>query len=106
VTGTGDFSVQEAPPRTWADADAYCNGLAYGGGGWRLPNKVELVALYNAYPLNQVHTVLGWETGERYWSSSPHETVVDSYYAVFLSNGDDSTFNNVNINFFPVTCIR
>ena len=65
----------------FASANAYCTGL---GGGYRLPTKAELRALYDAH--GDMETYAGWPTsGAAYWTS----TGVDfgAYYVINLLSG-------------------
>lgn len=50
----------------WNDAMSYASGLSLGGhSGWRLPNKDELVGLYNSECKNLMNV-----RSVRYWSST------------------------------------
>jgi len=58
VDPTTGLSWQNPPDdvaRTWADAVAYCQGLALRGGGWRLPKIQELRSVIKGCP----NTALG-----------------------------------------------
>lgn len=83
--------------KNWGDADSYCaNITSRGQGGWRLPTKAELVALYNSGVLNGQ----GWALNYT-WTSTPAKL---AHYFVDLSDG------NVNWNYDNsgnyVTCVR
>ena len=50
---------------SWADAKAYCAKLDLAGGGWRLPTKEELLALYATHNMPKEF--------RNYWSSTSAE---------------------------------
>jgi hypothetical protein len=52
----------------WESAKSYCQGLTLAGGGWRLPSKDELLALY-ATKSSGTASFPGMDAGY-YWSSS------------------------------------
>lgn len=82
---------------TWGSANAYCTGL---GGGYRLPTRSELVALYSAHGNMMVYA--GWPTGYYYWSST--EDILGYHYAVNLHHG--SVYSNLDSYNRFVTCVR
>jgi hypothetical protein len=64
-----EWQKQPAPNEmNWASAKSYCQGLALAGGGWRLPSKDELLALY-ATKASGTASFPGMDVGF-YWSSS------------------------------------
>jgi formylglycine-generating enzyme required for sulfatase activity len=64
-----EWQKQPAPNEmNWEDAKSYCQGLALAGGGWRLPSKDELLALY-ATKSSGTASFPGMDAGG-YWSSS------------------------------------
>ncbi len=66
-----EWQMQPAPNvMNWEDAKSYCANLSLAGGGWRLPTKDELLALYNAKTSSAeiaAYPHMNWW----YWSSSP-----------------------------------
>jgi hypothetical protein len=55
---------------TWAEAPTYCTGLALAGGGWRLPNKDELLSLVtDAMP--PIDPIFSGAPEASFWSSTP-----------------------------------
>lgn len=53
-----------AAEMNWADAKAYCASLGLAGGGWKLPTRDELKALYN------INAPAPGARGTTYWSST------------------------------------
>lgn len=98
VSGAGCFSDSDNQRRVWSDANTYCAGL---GGGYVLPSRDQLLALYNAYPDNQMGA-WGWITDYGYWSST--EFSVDNHYIVDLSDGFSEGLVDSNARY--VTCVR
>ncbi len=70
-TQTGLMWTQNANPfgeLNWHDATARCGSFSISGiGGWRLPSKDELVALYHA--MQGGHPFTGVQSSD-YWSST------------------------------------
>ncbi|MEI7895127.1 MAG: DUF1566 domain-containing protein, partial [Myxococcales bacterium] len=80
----------------WESAKSYCQGLTLAGGGWRLPTKEELLALYATRSLPMNHD---W-----YWSSSA--VAGSSGYAWFVSFSSGNTYSYVVGNRGRVRCVR
>ncbi|MFQ2154809.1 adhesion domain-containing protein [Aeromonas sanarellii] len=78
--GQGKFATPDGQYRNWSDANSYCTGQ-----GMRMPTRDELVALYNAYPANQMDDVCGWPTTQYYWSSTVYSS--GYHYMITLING-------------------
>jgi hypothetical protein len=85
--------------KTWADAIAYCNGLASGSAGltdgssvgdWRLPNRFELESLIDLSQcgpcLPPGHPFINVKSAN-YWSSSTVAAGTDYAWYVLMSNG-------------------
>lgn len=85
VPGVGCFSEWDRLSRKWSDAEAYCSSL---GGGYALPSKTQLEALYAAYPNSQINTIFGWMLNDAYVSSTPGAAGTRSHVA--LGNGTAS----------------
>lgn len=66
----------------WADAKTYCAQLALAGGGWRLPTRDELKALYDSNTPHAPH-------GDWYWSSTPAGGS-SAWHVSFASGGVDA----------------
>ncbi len=80
----------------FTSADAYCTGL----GGYRLPTRTELEALFATY--DNMESYAGWPTGSLYWSST--EGSPGTHYNVNLSSGVvNSALDSSN---YFVTCVR
>ena len=97
------WQKQPAPNEmNWESAKSYCQGLALAGGGWRLPSKDELLALY-ATKASGTASFPGMNYG-RYWSSSAvsgssgNAWYVNFYYGATL-------YNDVGSN-GRVRCVR
>lgn len=86
---------REYVQHNWASANAYCNGL---GGGYRLPNLDEVLALN----IGNMENYAGWPTTGYYWSST--EDSPGSHYGVNLRYGNVFSYVD-SLNFF-VTCVR
>lgn len=82
VPGVGCFSNPDSTLHYWSETSDYCSKK---GGGYYLPSKDQLVALYNAYPNNQMNTTLGWPTDGNYWSSTQYDNGI--YYDFSLYDG-------------------
>jgi DNA helicase II / ATP-dependent DNA helicase PcrA len=87
-TPTGLMWTKDAYPKgegNWDDAMAACRAFSISGiGGWRLPSKDELEALYHAmqggHPFTRVQPSV-------YWSSTPCADWADESWKVNMSNG-------------------
>ncbi|HMY20129.1 MAG TPA: DUF1566 domain-containing protein [Polyangium sp.] len=92
--------------RTWDSAKMYCQNLALGGSGWRLPSAKELMSIVDetrdgpaidstAFP----GTMPTW-----YWTSSPNKSKTPDIWNVDFSTGymysTDPTYGNL------VRCVR
>jgi hypothetical protein len=68
----------------WYDAMSRCESFSISGiGGWRLPSKDELVALYHAIQGGHPFTGLN-RLG--YWSSTPYPDMADHACGVHMGN--------------------
>ena len=56
---------------TWDEAKAWAESLSLEGGGWRMPTKEELTALYKKGAGSRNMTPLLKTTGWRVWSDKP-----------------------------------
>lgn len=98
VPGVGTFSTN-CQPQNWSNANSYCSGL---DNSYRLPSGEELIALYNAYPDNQMSTVWEWPTDNPYWSFT--STSAGTHHGIGLHNGSLSHVSD-NANIY-VACVR
>ncbi len=96
------FAKPDSTSRDWSRANSYCSGLALDGGGWRMPNRAQLKALYSAYPNNKVSSVLGWPSKE-YWTGEQVPGRL-AYYTINLSNGRESSHPDMQP--YYTVCIR
>jgi hypothetical protein len=87
---------------TWESAKAYAQGLALDGGGWRLPTKDELLALYATKSFGTA-AFPGMDSGV-YWSSSAVAGLSGGAWDVFFGYGysDDVVVGDIN----RVRCVR
>lgn len=99
VPGVGCFNNANGQYLNWSDASDFCVGL---GDGYVVPSQEQLLALYNAYPNNQMNTTWEWPTNDTYWSST--EAPSGAYYSVFLSDGN--LYDNPNDTNSYVVCVR
>jgi hypothetical protein len=94
---------------TWANAQAYCQGLNLGGfsSGWRLPTKLELETLVDvrvAPPGPAIDTTAFPATpAEAFWTSSPRAGSTDAWFVFFF---DGYTFFDGMDNSLSVRCVR
>ncbi len=87
-TVTGLMWTKDANPfgkLKWHDAMSRCSSFNISGiGGWRLPSRDELVAIYHAiqggHPFTGVHPAL-------YWSSSTEGLSTDCAWLVYMGRG-------------------
>lgn len=102
-----DYSVNgnSVKTATWTAAIDYCEDLGLAGGGWRLPNKKELLSLvdYTQYSPS-IDAVFNHITSSRYWSSTT--AADDTSYArvVYFRNGN--TGSNRKSSTGDVRCVR
>ena len=98
-TQTGMLWTKNANPfgrLNWNDAMSRCSSFSISGiGGWRLPSKDELVALYHA--IRGGHPFTG-VPGDVYWSSTTLAGSTDFARAVYMGNGFVAT-NSKSYNF-------
>lgn len=97
-----------SPFCTWAEAVAYCSGLALDGPGWRLPTRDELESILNkrasgpaidkkAFP----DTPEDW-----FWTSSPYRGRSAQAWVVFFTPGGEPSHVGVNVSIPRVRCVR
>jgi hypothetical protein len=97
-----DPSGIASTPVFWSNAVAACSGLAYAGGGWRLPSCKELLSLIDygsaAPALPSGHPFTGISLGFGYWTGSSHHLnpsdnalSVDMYYGSFYHSSKSTT---------------
>ena len=95
-----EWQTEPAPQNlNWESAKSYCAGLA--GGGWRLPDKDELKALYDAKSTLAGNTFIKGLNGGWYWSSSPHG---NGAWLVVFDSGDVA--NDGRNGEYAVRCVR
>jgi serine/threonine-protein kinase len=87
---------------TWKSAKAYAQELALAGGGWRLPTKDELQALY-ATKSSGTAAFPGMDSGW-YWSSSAVSGSSGFAWYVYFGNG--YTYNVDVGGYYRVRCVR
>lgn len=87
------------------DAQAYCNRLRTGSyNDWRVPTGAELLALYNAFPNNELQTRFGWSSGVRPHQSLDVRAADGRILAVQMYNGN--AYWERATSPFPVACVR
>jgi hypothetical protein len=86
----------------WESAKTYCNGLTLAGGGWKLPTKEELLALY-ATKSSGTSGFPGMDGGI-YWSSSAVSGSSGNAWFVNFYYGNTS-YIVVGYN-YRVRCVR
>ena len=93
----------------WKDAIAYCNALTLDGGGWRLPNKNELLSIVDHTKSNPAidDSTNGFQntsTSYGYWSSTTTASYSNHAWLVYFSDGY-SGLNSKTGNRY-VRCVR
>ena len=89
----------------WASAIDYCETLALDGGGWRLPNKKELLSLVDYAKYNpSIDAVFNHTTSYSYWSSTTVADRTSTAWIVYFSYG--RTNNDYKSNSYLVRCVR
>ncbi|APR75341.1 Hypothetical protein A7982_00687 [Minicystis rosea] len=102
-----------APPDksavTWADADAYCKGLTWGGfQGWRLPTLVELASLtlYEQASPSLDTTAFPDAKGGDFWTGTDSDYFSNSVYIVSQDDGHIDSRKAENMVTASVQCVR
>ncbi|GAB6060282.1 Lcl C-terminal domain-containing protein [Desulfonatronum parangueonense] len=86
----------------WHDAMSRCSSFSISGiGGWRLPSRDELVALY--HPMQGGHPFSGVQSSY-YWSSTTHAGSTDNAWNVSMSYG--SVYTDIKSYSFHVWPVR
>ncbi len=103
-TVTGLMWTKDANPfgrLNWHDAMARCSSFSISGiGGWRLPSKDELVALYHA--MQGGHPFSGVQMSF-YWSSTSKAFRADYAWSVFMGYGNVGAYiNSYSFHVWPV----
>lgn len=84
---------QRVPPpnrMTWEEAKTYAANLRLAGGGWRLPSKDQLLALYAARASEQLTRLPGMASGY-YWSSTTYHFSADDAMVVDFRDGHETS---------------
>ncbi|MBM9499388.1 DUF1566 domain-containing protein [Leptospira sp. 201903071] len=104
-----DCMVGTAVSVDWINALAYCNSLALGGGGWRLPSVKELVSLvdYSRAASPFINQVIFPNASSGYWTSTTHPSGSYKFqaYQVAFNSGTYDTFDKAT-SFARVRCVR
>lgn len=95
-----------AGPKNWADAMAYCKGLALDGGGWRLPGIVELRSLLDRSEAGPYIDATAFPNTppEWYWSASKPPWAEKS--AWWIHFGTTEAFGDMSTSVGRVRCVR
>lgn len=90
----------------WTGAIDYCEALELDGGGWRLPNKKELLSVvdYTRYNPSISTTFEYTASSNFYWSSTTRANTTGRAWLVYFSNGSTSDSDKSNTR--PVRCVR
>lgn len=98
----GDFT-QTMSNEVWGTFD-YASAIGrVCGSQANLPVRADLVALYNAYPSNQIKSIFGWQTSGAYISSTVYGAT--SHSSIWLVNGNGTSTDDSNKNDW-VTCLQ
>ena len=92
----------------WAEAGAYCSNLTLGGGGWRLPTRIELMSLVDYTSPNPVIDMSAFpETpADYFWSSSIYAGDAMSAWNVNFKFSDGMADKSEMIKPHRVRCVR
>jgi hypothetical protein len=96
-----------ATPRTWAEADAYCNTLLLDGQtGWRLPRIYELVGSVDysrARPALDGHLFPGTGLNDLWSAEADSATATNHWYLV---TGNGTTGTRQDTSTLAVRCVH
>ena len=91
---------------SWGGANTYCGSLALAGGGWRLPNRSELLTLVD--PAESIPaidaTAFPNTPSEWFWSSTVHASGSTHAWAVNFGLGDSDGWSRDKT--YRVRCVR
>lgn len=88
-------NVNPIGERNWNDAMAACSAFSISGiGGWRLPSKDELVAIYHA--MQGGHPFIGVIRSSNFWSSTTWGT--DGAFFMSMNGGYVLTNDKIYLN--------
>ncbi len=103
-----DYSDNSGAIKTanWKDAIEYCNGLSLDKGGWRLPNKNELLSIVDHTKFNPAIDInfQNTSTSGYYWSSTLYASHPSHAWGVYFGNGYSSY--SISSNTRNVRCAR
>jgi hypothetical protein len=89
----------------WTEAIEYCEGLGLDGGGWRLPNKKELLSLVDYTEFSpSIDSAFAYITSYYYWSSTTH--AYDTDYAWLVRFRYGYMYNSLKADTDYVRCVR
>lgn len=93
---------------TWAEAEEHCASLSLGGGGFRLPTRIELVSLVD-YTQNRPTIdakAFPSTAAEKFWSASPFAGAENSAWLVNFDFGTGFVFAGDVEEKHRVRCVR
>lgn len=83
----------------WNEADAYCNGLALDGGGWRLPSIQELQTLIDIREEVAIDGVAFLSSVTFFWSSTPYAAgPPDTMWMIDYTSGGPIEFQGAHLD--------
>ena len=95
-------SVKQA---TWIEAIEYCERLSLDGGGWKLPNKKELLSIVDYSRVEpSINSIFSHTTPDDYWSSTSHASSTSNAWIVSFFMGDTDDIDKTSS--YSVRCVR
>lgn len=88
----------------WESAIDYCEGLGLDEGGWRLPNKKELLSIVDYSRYNPSIDTAFTQTSDLYWSSTTHANYTNHAWIVDFNDGYTSFYRKGSARY--VRCVR
>lgn len=94
--------------RSRHDAEEYCTNLRLGGGGFRLPSRIELLSIVDFTQTNPSLDPKGFPDAQsgRYWSSSRHAADADRGWTVNFEFGTGLLLIETADKALFVRCVR
>lgn len=90
---------------TWTVAIDYCEALNLAGGGWRLPNKKELLSVVDYVRYSpSISPVFDHTISNYYWSSTTYADYTSYAWLVYFYYGRTSSYYKSSTN--NVRCVR
>jgi Protein of unknown function (DUF1566) len=108
ITGLQWQQAVDENSHTWDGASTYCSDLTLGGGGWRLPTRIELISLLDYTSPNPVIDMDAFpETpADYFWTSSAYAGDAMSAWNVNFKFSDGMADKSEMSKAHRVRCVR